>query len=100
MRDLMKNAKRNEEKVVKIQSWARGQKVRKEVSQKLAQLERDQQPYYYAQGQYGQPPQGYYGNQDMQYQQQMQMQMDGNTAGMPGMIGSTYLRSNGPGGTD
>jgi hypothetical protein len=26
--------------------------------------------------------------------------MDGNTAGMPGMIGSTYLRSNGPGGTD
>ena len=32
-KDLLNHAKKNEEKVVKIQSWARGHKVRKEVAQ-------------------------------------------------------------------
>ena len=36
---LMKSAKQNEDQVVKIQSWARGSKVRKDVAKQLAEVE-------------------------------------------------------------
>ena len=65
MKALMQNAKRNEDKVVKLQSWARGTKVRKDVQKQLAQMEKEQ--YYANQGQYGQPT-GYYVDPNMQYQ--------------------------------
>lgn len=60
----MAAAKKNEHHVVKIQSWARGQKVRKAVAHQLAMVEHEQQQYYEKQGGYmGQgQPQSYYDN--------------------------------------
>ena len=63
----MKDAKQNEDKVVKIQSWARGSKVRKDVAKTLAEIEgQEQEQMYYQgqmQGQYDQmqPQNAYYG---------------------------------------
>lgn len=46
MKEAMKVGKENVNQVIKIQSWARGQKVRKQVAQHLAMVEEQQQQYF------------------------------------------------------